>query len=131
MKDVKVQALNAPIDLENLVESKEFNAKLKTKNFDSQNYIQPGNHFFVELEVQGQLPDDTVLIQTSGDDLQYKTIYLGSSISKNIKIKLKAPAQDGKYTINLRLKTGDNQVFGEKFWVDIKVMDKVKLDRIT
>ena len=35
MRDVKVSALNAPIDLENLVESKEFNAKLKTKNFDS------------------------------------------------------------------------------------------------
>ena len=60
-------------------------------------------------------PVDTVLIQTSGDELKYSTTSVGSVRPGEdflVTVDLLAPVQAGRYSIDFRMKTGDNYIFG-------------------
>jgi hypothetical protein len=70
-------------------------------------------------------PEDTIFIQTNGDDLQAITKVIDGPIKPGmeitISIQLVAPKLPGKYCAFFRFAYGDNHRFGQKVWCDILV----------
>jgi hypothetical protein len=77
-------------------------------------------------------PEDTVFIQTNGDDLKAKPmpykvagpVRPGQEI--DIDLEIIAPVLPGKYCAFFRFAYADNQRFGQKVWCDILVEEEEK-----
>lgn len=70
-------------------------------------------------------PEDTVFIQTNGDDLRAQPYNVPGPIHPNqeveITLTLQAPIAPGNYNAFFRFLTGENNRFGQKVWCDILV----------
>lgn len=70
-------------------------------------------------------PEDTVFIQTNGDDLKAKPFKIQGPIHPKQEVEvtliLQAPLAPGSYNAFFRFMSGENNRFGQKVWCDILV----------
>ena len=70
-------------------------------------------------------PEDTLFIQTNGDDFSAAPLNIRGPIQPNqevdVTIDMVAPKQPGNYIAFFRFVHGDNNRFGQKVWCDIMV----------
>lgn len=73
-------------------------------------------------------PEDTMFIQTNGDDFQALPQQIVGTIKPNqevdVTVNMKAPNAPGNYIAFFRFVCGDNNRFGQKVWCDILVQNK-------
>jgi hypothetical protein len=72
-------------------------------------------------------PEDTLFIQTNGDDLGSTSQTIKGPVMPGMEIEvsmeLVAPTLPGKYCAFFRFVHGDNYRFGQKVWCDILVQE--------
>jgi hypothetical protein len=70
-------------------------------------------------------PEDTLFIQTNGDDLKTTPVPLSTAVGADQEyvweVEITAPEKEGRYQCYFRMVTGNNYRFGHKVWADILV----------
>jgi len=73
-------------------------------------------------------PEDTMFIQTNGDDFKSKPYKVPGPVLPNQEIEvtliLQAPQAPGNYNAFFRFVSGENNRFGQKVWCDILVANE-------
>lgn len=71
-------------------------------------------------------PDDTLFIQTNGDDFNASPLKIEGPVKPNqeidVTLTMYAPQAPGNYIAFFRFVHGDNNRFGQKVWCDIMVV---------
>ena len=91
--------------------------------------MKPNEYFIKEWTFRNngetEWPQDSILIQTNGDDMKASSYMVPQIVKPNeeitIQIEMQAPNLPGKYCAFFRFVHGDNHRFGQKVWCDILV----------
>ncbi len=106
-----------------------FNARFVKENFGDKFLVKPLESFIKEWTFRNSgetdWPEDSLFIQTNGDDLHADTQVVNGPVKPGMEItitlELVAPKLPGKYCAFFRFAYGDNHRFGQKVWCDILV----------
>jgi next-to-BRCA1 protein 1 len=106
-----------------------YSGRFVKESFGDKHGVSCGEYFEKEWTFRNDgkvaWPEDTVFIQTNGDDLKIEPMPITSVVQPEGEytwtLRGKAPEKEGRYSAYFRMVTGNNQRFGHKVWVDILV----------
>lgn len=105
------------------------------ENFGDRYAVKPNESFLKTWTFRNngetEWPEDTLFIQTNGDDLNASSFIVNEIVKPGqeitVTLEMVAPKLPGKYCAFFRFVFGDNHRFGQKVWCDILVQEEEKI----